>query len=238
MKISKKIKRTLYFLVIITIIIFIACLSINGHVVIKEKGNIVYSKDSRTKEINQEDLTKLKEMKADSILVLGAGVYEDGTPTPMLKDRLDTGIELYKAGVADKILLTGDNGQEEYNEIHTMLTYVKNKGIPAEDIFCDHAGFSTYDSLYRAKDIFKNRKLIVVTQTYHLYRALYIGNKLGMETLGVGSDQEKYSGQYMREAREILARIKDYFKVKMKSKSLLGGEAIPINGNGIISHGE
>ena len=142
MKISKKIKRTLYFLVIITIIIFIACLSINGHVVIKEKGNIVYSKDSRTKENNQEDLTKLKEMKADSILILGAGVYEDGTPTPMLKDRLDTGIELYKAGVADKILLTGDNGQEEYNEIHTMLTYVKNKGIAAEDIFCDHAGFS------------------------------------------------------------------------------------------------
>ncbi len=171
-------------------------------------------------------------------MVLGAGIKDDETPTPMLKDRLDAGIMLYKAGVAPKLLLTGDNGTEAHNEIHVMLNYVKDAGIPEKDIFCDHAGFSTYDSMYRAKNIFYVKNLIVVTQTYHEYRALYIAEKLGLLASGVASDQYSYAGQSGRDLREIAARVKDYLKVKGQPESLLGGEAIPISGNGIKTHGE
>lgn len=156
----------------------------------------------------------------------------------MLKDRLDTGIMLYQRGYAPKILLTGDNGTETHNEIHVMLNYVKNAGVPEEDIFCDHAGFSTYDSLYRANSIFEAEKLIVVTQTYHEYRALYIGEGLGLQVKGVASDQMKYRGQAVREVREIMARVKDFFKTITKPESLLGGEAYPVSGSGIPTHGE
>lgn len=171
-------------------------------------------------------------------MVLGAGIKDDETPTPMLKDRLDAGIMLYKAGVAPKLLLTGDNGTEAHNEIHVMLNYAKDAGIPEKDIFCDHAGFSTYDSMYRAKNIFHVKNLIVVTQTYHEYRALYIAEKLGLLASGLASDQYSYAGQSGRDLREIAARVKDYLKVKSQPESLLGGEAIPISGNGIKTHGE
>ena len=145
---------------------------------------------------------------------------------------------LYEMGAAPKILLTGDNGTEGHNEIHVMLNYVIDAGVPKEDIFCDHAGFSTYDSMYRAEEIFGVSKLIVVTQTYHEYRALYIGEKLGLSAVGVASDQMVYSGQPVREMREILARVKDFFKTIGKPESVLGGEVIPISGSGIVSHGE
>lgn len=187
---------------------------------------------------DDETIEKLRDKEADGILVLGAGINEDGTPTPMLKDRLDTGIYLYNNGFAPKILLTGDNGTVYHNEIVVMLEYVKNAGIPMEDIFCDHAGFSTYDSMYRAKSIFQMEKAIVVTQSYHQYRALFIGKNLGIDCLGVGSDQVKYSGQLYRDIREVLARVKDLFKVKIKCDPLLGGEVIPISGDGLVSHGE
>ena len=119
-----------------------------------------------------------------------------------------------------------------------MLNYVKNAGIPEEDIFCDHAGFSTYDSMYRASSIFGVQRAVVVTQRYHEYRAVYIGKALGLEVKGVSSDQKRYSGQFMRDIREILARDKDFFKIKSKAESLLGGEVIPISGSGLVSHGE
>ena len=134
--------------------------------------------------------------------------------------------------------MTGDNGQVGHNEIHVMLNYVKKAGVPEEDIFCDHAGFSTYDSMYRAQSIFGAERLIVVTQTYHEYRALYVGEKLGLTVKGVAADQMKYRGQAAREIREVLARVKDFLKVMAKPESELGGEAIPINGNGLITHGE
>lgn len=213
-------------------------MTINNHVVNKEKDNIFCAITEDKDSLMNTEIEKLKEFDADCILVLGAGIKDDETPTPMLKDRLDTGIMLYKHGIAPKILLSGDNGTEEHNEIHVMLNYVKKAGVPEEDIFCDHAGFSTYDSMYRAIDIFHVEKAIVVTQTYHEYRALYIGEKLGLDVLGVASDQMRYSGQPAREIREVLARVKDNFKTFTKPESLLGGEAIPINGSGIPTHGE
>ena len=155
-----------------------------------------------------------------------------------LKDRLDAGIALYKAGIVPKLLLSGDNGQESHNEIHVMLRYTREAGVPEADIFCDHAGFSTYDSVYRAADIFKAERVIIVTQQYHEYRALYLADKLGLAAVGVASDQRSYFGQRYREAREILARNKDFFKVLLRGKAKYGGEAIPISGSGISSHGE
>ncbi len=189
-------------------------------------------------EIPKADTEELTEFGADCIIILGAGIYDSETPAPMLKDRLDLGIELYEKGVAPKLLLSGDNGQEGYNEIHVMLSYAKKTGVPDEDIFCDHAGFSTYDSMYRAKSIFDVEKAIVVTQSYHEYRALYIGEKSGLEVRGAASDQQQYGGQVLRDLREFLARNRDFLKVMIKAESLIGGEVIPISGSGLISHGE
>lgn len=216
----------------------VAAMTINNHVVNKEKDQIVCAITEHKETLLPEEAEVLKEIKADCIMVLGAGIRDDETPTPMLKDRLDTGILLYELGIAPKLLLTGDNGQVGHNEIHVMLNYVKKAGVPEEDIFCDHAGFSTYDSMYRAQSIFGVSSLVVVTQTYHEYRSLYVGEKLGMTVKGVSADQMKYSGQAMREIREVLARVKDFFKVLSRPESQLGGDAIPINGNGLITHGE
>lgn len=224
--------------IVLAVIIGIAGMMINNHVVSKEKDNISYAINEDKDTFSNSEINNMKDFGADCIMILGAGIKDDKTPTPMLKDRLDTGIMLYKAGVASKLLLTGDNGSKEHNEIHVMLNYAKDAGVPEEDIFCDHAGFSTFDSMYRAKNIFQVSTLIVVTQTYHEYRSLYIGEKLGLKVMGVASDQVKYAGQPMREIREVLARVKDVFKVMIKSKSILGGEVIPINGSGISSHGE
>ena len=212
-------------------------LFINSRVKHSTEDQILYLIQGET-EISALGQESLKDFGADCALVLGCGIEDAETPSPMLKDRLDVGITLYKEGIVPKILLTGDNGQQEHNEIHVMLKYTKAAGIPAEDIFCDHAGFSTYDSMYRAITIFKIDKAIVVTQKYHEYRTLYIGEKLGMDVQGVASEQESYFGQTYREIREILARDKDFFKVLIRSKATYGGEAIPISGSGISSHGE
>ena len=144
----------------------------------------------------------------DCILVLGAGV-RDGSPRPMLQDRLDYAIDLYKTNVAPKLIMSGDHGRKDYDEVNIMKDYAIEKGVPSEDIFMDHAGFSTYESIYRARDIFKAEKMVIVTQEYHLFRALYISNRLGVEAVGYASDPRVYSGQLYRELREILARDKD-----------------------------
>lgn len=176
------------------------------------------------------------ELGADCILVLGAGLKPDGTPNHMLRDRLDKGIELYRAGAAPKILLSGDNGQQEYDEVNAMKEYVLKEGIPSEDIFMDHAGFSTYESMYRARDIFLVKKAIIITQRYHQYRALYTARGLGLESWGVTSEPRTYSGQTYRDIREILARDKDFLKVFFQPEPTYLGDTIPISGSGLASH--
>ena len=116
---------------------------------------------------------------ADAIVVLGASVFADGTPSGILQDRLDDGIALYFAGVAPKLIMSGDNGTESYNEVRVMKQYAIAQGVPSEDIFCDHAGFSTYESMYRAKYVFGCQRIVVATQTYHLYRALWSAKSWG-----------------------------------------------------------
>lgn len=174
----------------------------------------------------------------DCILVLGCYVHENGVPSDMLHDRLQMGVELYDLGAAPKLLMTGDHGREDYDEVDAMKTFAVDAGIPSENVFMDHAGFSTYESMYRARDIFQAKKIIIVTQEYHLYRAIYIAEKLGLEAYGVASDYRGYSGQTMRDAREILARVKDFGTSLFQPKPTYLGEAIPIWGDGNLTNDE
>lgn len=174
----------------------------------------------------------------DCILVFGCGVRADGTPSDMLADRLRRGVELYHAGAAPKLLMSGDHGRTEYNEVGTMKGYAVDEGVPSEDVFMDHAGFSTYESLYRAKEIFGVEKVLLVTQEYHLYRALYIAERLGLEAWGVDADYRSYMGQTVREVREVLARAKDFVNTLFWPEPTYLGEAIPVSGNGDVTNDE
>ena len=186
--------------------------------------------------IDGSDIQALKEGKPQCILVLGCSVWEDNQPSPMLQDRLDTAIALYEEGVAPKLLLSGDNSIKSYNEPDCMYRYALSKGVPEEDIFLDFAGFSTYDSMYRAGAVFCVDRMVVVTQRYHLFRALKIGRSLGLEVRGAAASQRKYSGRYFREIREVLARDKDLIKCIFKPEPTFLGEKIPIDGDGSVTH--
>ncbi len=172
----------------------------------------------------------------DCILVLGCLVWDNGQPSHMLEDRLRMGVELYELGAAPKLLMSGDHGRVEYDEVAAMKQYAVDAGISSEHVFMDHAGFSTYESIYRAKDIFQAKKILIVTQEYHLYRALHIANRLGLEAYGVSSDYRTYVGQSMRDLREILARVKDFGTGIFKPKPTYLGDAIPISGNGDLTN--
>jgi SanA protein len=175
------------------------------------------------------------EEKADCILILGAGVWDSG-PSHMLEDRLLQGIDLYLKGASDRLLMSGDHGSKDYDEVNTMKNFARERGIPSEHIFMDHAGFSTYESMYRARDVFLVKKAIIVTQEYHLYRALYVANKLGLDAYGVASDPRPYAGWKFRHRREVLARIKDSFAVIMKPRPTYLGDPIPIYGDGDLTN--
>lgn len=216
-------KKIFKILVVIAIISIILVLFINFYVVGITKNKM----------IKDNDYSLLKDV--DCILILGAGIWGD-KPSPMLQDRLDEGIKLYKEGIASKIIMSGDHGREEYDEVNIMKEYAIEKGVPSEDIFMDHAGFSTYESIYRAKEIFGADNIVIVTQEYHLYRALYIADKLNINAYGVNSDPRKYSGQVFREVREILARNKDFINCIIKPKPTYLGESIPVSGDGDITN--
>lgn len=175
---------------------------------------------------------------ADCILVLGCYVHDSGRPSDMLADRLRRGIELYRSGAAPKLLMSGDHGRKDYNEVRAMKLAAMEEGIPSEDIFMDHAGFSTYESIFRARDVFAADKIILVTQKYHLYRALYVANALGLEAYGVAADDHTYAGQAYRELREILARNKDFATSILKPAPTYLGEVIPVSGDGNLTNDE
>ena len=167
----------------------------------------------------------------DCILVLGCGVHGE-TPSHMLEDRLLQGIELYEFGASEKMIMSGDHGREVYDEVNVMKDFATERGVPSENIFMDHAGFSTYESMYRARDIFKAEKILIVTQDYHLYRAIYDARALGLEAYGVASNPRSYAGQLYRDIRDILARNKDFVYGIFKPEPTYLGEAIPVWGNG------
>ncbi|MDD3174330.1 MAG: ElyC/SanA/YdcF family protein [Herbinix sp.] len=223
-KTKSRIKQILLLLICLGILGVIILLSMNSHIKASVKNQIITSEDARM--LND----------VDCILVLGAGIWENNEPSPMLEDRIKLGIELYKAGVSECLLMSGDHGRIDYDEVNVMKQYAIDAGVPSEDIFMDHAGFSTYESLYRARDIFEVDKMIIVTQKYHMYRAIYVGKGLGLDVYGVTSDPRQYAGQNKREAREILARVKDFFYVVAKPKPTYLGETIPVSGNGDITN--
>lgn len=225
---NKKVKKIL----IVLLIVVLSCSVVGAGLVF---GINAYVKSVGGKNIiTSEQAAELQEY--DCIMVLGCGVRDDGSPSAMLLDRLMCGVELYEAGVAPKLLMSGDHGRAEYDEVNVMKTYATDCGVPSQDVFMDHAGFSTYESMYRAKEIFGVKKMVIVTQEYHLYRALYTAEKLGIEVKGVACDRYIYEGQIYREIREILARDKDFLYCIFKPTPTYLGEAIPVSGDGNLTN--
>lgn len=218
-----KLKKILIILLILIIAMTCYVFGINYYVKSTTKNQI----------IKDNDYSDMQEI--DCVIILGAGIRGD-KPSPMLEDRLLEGIKLYKDGIVDKILATGDHGQNGYDEVSVMKKYIIEQGVPSEDIFMDHAGFSTYESIYRAKAVFDVDNAIIVTQEYHLYRALYIAKKLGLKAVGAPSDPRQYAGQAYRDIREILARNKDFIQCIFKFKPTYLGEVISVFGDGNLTN--
>ncbi|MCI6502180.1 MAG: YdcF family protein [Clostridia bacterium] len=154
----------------------------------------------------------------DYIVVLGAGLRPDGSPSDMLADRLTVGIELLQKAPGAKLLLTGDDSGENYNEVKSMSAFAVAHGVAPDRIVTDGNGYSTYESIYRAQNVFGAKNIVVVTQEYHLYRAVYIAEKLGMHVKGVSADLKPYRMQFVRNMREHMARFKDFFFVLLEHK--------------------
>jgi len=166
------------------------------------------------------------------ILVLGASVRNPTTPSLVLQDRLDQAIVLYQTNCAPILLMSGDHRAEDYNEVGTMEHYAIEQGVPAAQIFLDHKGNSTFESLYRAKEVFGYERIFVVSQKYHLYRAVFIGNALGMETYGVPCDNNhRYEQQQHQNSREFLARIQDFLRIVLKIYPSYADEPISFTDN-------
>ena len=211
--------------IVICFLIAIYSVSVNGYVV-KSTEDYILSADET---VDIEDV--------DCILVLGAGV-NGTTLSHMLEDRVKTGIELYNLGVSPKILMSGDHGRNDYDEVNAMKDYAKEQGVPSQDIFMDHAGFSTYESIYRARDVFQAHKIIIISQKYHLHRAIYIARYLGLDAYGVDSQLRDYAvdTNIYNTLREFLARNKDFIYVRLNPTPTYLGDVIPISGNGDLTN--
>ncbi len=195
--------------------------------------NAYVQQTTKQRIITGEQAKQLEDV--DCILVLGAGVWQNNQPSHMLEDRLLQSIALYTEGVAPKIIMSGDHGREDYDEVNVMKDFAIDRGVEADDVFMDHAGFSTYESIYRAKEIFEVNKMVIVTQEYHLYRALYIAESFGIEAYGVPSNPRPYAGQTYRDIREIASRNKDFFMCIWKPEPTYLGETIPVSGSGALT---
>ena len=220
---KRRIKRFFIILISAAVLLAAAAFVPNFIVIKKTESNIVAL----------EEAAELSDV--DCAVILGAGVRE-GKPTPMLRDRLLVGIDLYKSGAVKKLIMSGDHGSTDYDEVNIMKSFAVDRGVPDSDIFMDHAGFSTYETIYRAREIFEADNVIIVSQKYHLYRALYIAERLGINAVGVSADLDTYRGQTKRDLREILARDKDFFKCIFKPKPTYLGDKIPVSGNGNLTN--
>ena len=224
---KRKLKARLCALLIILLLVLLIPFAVNFYMILSAANQIVAPEAIASTEIAPQ-----------CILVLGAGVTGSGSPSPMLKDRLDTALLLYDEGYCSRLLLSGDHGKQYYDEVSAMLNYCLERGVPEEDIFLDHAGFSTYESVVRAKEIFEVEEMIVVTQRYHLYRALYICERAGIKAVGVSATVTDYRGQWARDKREFLARNKDFYQTLAWPDPRFLGEKIPITGDSSPSYEE
>jgi len=219
--------------VIIRLISILLCLVIAGLCAVGVINGTVVGQ-TRDRILSPQAAAELEDV--DCILVLGCLVKDDGVPSDMLSDRLRRGVELYDLGASQKLLMSGDHGRDGYNEVAAMKRYALDAGVDSQDVFMDHAGFSTYESLYRARDVFRAKKIIIVSQEYHLYRALYIAQELGLEAYGVHADYRGYTGQQARDIREVLARIKDFGISVLQPKPAYLGPTIPVWGDGNLTN--
>lgn len=217
-KLVKLFKRIIISLIAMVILVILAVGAINIYMINSTKDKIITEQTAA-------------DLDADCILVLGAAIWGK-RPSPMLEDRLLTGIDLYKIGASERMLMSGDHGSQDYDEVGVMKAYAIENDVSSSHIFLDHAGFNTYSSMYRARDVFLADKVIIVTQRYHLYRALYLAKKLGIDAYGVSSDPRTYSGQTMRDLREILARSKDFVKIIIEPEPKYLGDTISLRGDG------
>ncbi len=190
---------------------------INLYILKSTGGQIFYSQDNLSKK--------------QVALLLGARVYSNGNLSHVMQDRAETAIEIYKLGKVSKILISGDHGTSEYDEVNTIKDYLLERGVKGEDIFTDHAGFDTYDSVYRARDIFKVSSMIIVTQKFHLPRAVYIADSLGIDSAGIVADKRDYRDKERNQIRESVARVKAFLNVSFRAKPKFLGEVISIEGD-------
>lgn len=222
---KRKIIIAISVLLSIVLIVAVYALSVNAYMVNSTKDNI----------ITHDAAAMLADV--DCILVLGAGVHGT-TLSHMLEDRVKTGITLYENGASPKLLMSGDHGQDDYDEVNAMKNYAKDKGVPSEDIFMDHAGFSTYESIYRARDVFGAKKIIIVSQEYHLHRAIYIAEYLGLEAYGVDSQLRPYAADtnIYNTVREFLARNKEFIYVRLNPVPTYLGDPVSLSGSGDVTN--
>jgi len=212
-----------------TLIIILALSLITGFIVFVINIYVNYT----TKDLIYKNIEDIPRTKV--AIILGAKVYNSGKMSDMLKDRVDTAIELYNSEKIERILVSGDHGRDNYDEVNTIKDYLLEAEIPSEDIFLDHAGFDTYDSMYRAKEIFQVFHAIVVTQEFHLARSVYIGQNLNIQTYGLIADKQPYLGMFYNKARESIAKVKAFFNVHFESKPKYLGDPIPITGDSSLS---
>jgi SanA protein len=209
----------------VALILFIGLLIYSNYAVVRSSKDYIYTNAG---EVPQ----------SQAALVLGALVYGNGQLYFMTKDRADMAIALYKAGKVKKILVSGDHGHDNYDEVNTIRNYILKTGIPPQDVFMDHAGFNTYASMYRARDIFKVESMIVCTQQFHLNRAVFLARSMGIPTTGIAVEKIKLSGRSMAfsKLRETGARLKAWLEADIfRPKPHFLGDPIPINGDGRLT---
>lgn len=183
---------------------------------------------SRTAEILADD-------PADAVVVLGASVYADGRPSDILADRLEVAVDLYREGAARTIIVSGDNRSSHYNESDAMKAFCVEAGVPSEDVYVDRGGVGTYESMYRARHVFGAERIVVATQAYHLYRAMFAADCLGMEAWGVACDKGSYDNQQAYSAREIMARTKDFYAALLRLPVDTFGETVSLGDSGDLT---
>ncbi len=167
-------------------------------------------------------------------IVLGAGVRNERV-TPVLKDRLETALSLYKTGKIQRFLLTGDHSRKNYDEVNTMKDYLTKKGVNDSVIFLDHAGFDTYNSMYRAKNIFQVKDAIVITQDFHQNRSVFLARNMGLTATGCIADRRVYRGRLYLAVRESFAVAKAFFNIIFQSNPVYKGEVIPITSDSKVT---
>jgi SanA protein len=215
-------KKIFIFFLIIGILLTASCVLIGRYIKTSAKPYIFYSADNIPSRYVG--------------MVLGAHVGNDGTPSLVLADRLNTALILYQKGKIKKFLVSGDHGRKNYDEVNNMKNYLKDHGVPERDIFLDHAGFDTYNSMVRAREIFQVKDMIVITQKFHLSRALYIARHKGIDAVGCDAGMTDETPLRALEFRESLAYLKAYWEVLINKSPKFLGPKIPITGDSQLSY--